>query len=98
MMVMKGFSIEVGHNDWAKNDVTLDKDDLRDLLLENGKSVEKLTTRQAYAILSVEVERLVTVEYVLAYKHRGHEVPEGLTKRLEDLTAQVKNKIAQVEA
>lgn len=93
---MKGFSEELSPNSWAKTDVTLDQDDLRDLLLEDGRDFTGLTTRLSYAILSAEVERLVTVEYVLAHKNRGLEVPAGAIKRIEELSALVKAKMAIV--
>jgi hypothetical protein len=94
MKVTKGFSEELKSCSWAKVDVELDEDDLLRLLLENDRSPESLTLSTAYAILSAEAERLLTVEYVLALKARDLDVPRALAIRLQDLTGLVKSKIA----
>lgn len=89
MKVLKGFSEEIAHCQWAKVDVELDSQDLVEICEFEGLDPSELTHRQKYAILSSEAERLLTVEFIrtVQAKAPGQYDMDSLKTRLDAVSA-----------
>ena len=92
MKVLKGFSEDLGHNQWARADIELDESDVERLLQEKEITAD-LTFSQTYDILSLEVERLVTLEYLRAHTVRSLAQPPHVVERAQALKQAVEQKL-----
>jgi hypothetical protein len=96
MKVLKGFSEDLGHNQWARADVELDTSDIESMLQGKGVTAD-LTFSEVYAILSLEVERLVTLEYLRAHTVRSLEQPPHVVERARALKLAVDQKLESLK-
>lgn len=95
MKISVGYSVEVAGNDWAKGDIEIDASDLERLLMEKDITAD-LTHSQTYAIMSLEAERLATLDYITALKVRSIEPPSAVLNRARSLKDAVESKLGSL--
>lgn len=92
-----------GSQDWKKIEVEVDENDLASILNEAEIVIDrnKLTTRQAFALLTYEAEILLFTSMVHAFKTPPEEVAEDVARlrsAKSDVLAAVRKNTESVDA
>lgn len=91
MKVRHGWSGEVKPNVWGKASVELEEDDLRRLLVQAGLPGDHpVSVANAYQLLEVEAERLLTAKLISRYGYDGAEQLAALGAQREALFTKLK--------
>lgn len=94
--VRQGWSGEVAPNTWAKADIELEEDDLRRLLIAEGVLPSQYDLRlilppiDAYRLLEIEAEILLSLKLITRYGMDGAAKLEQLRQAKAKIISQVK--------